>query len=131
MRNIKLIFTLLFSSLFFGCLSTTQASSGSSAQMQGISEDIAVVQRSQAELNSKVNDLSLDISASKESITDLKQDIKNLSVQMEDIKAILIAKRGDMLPSDIYKEAHANFVKGNFEQAKEGFTLYIDKNPKG
>ncbi len=131
MRNIKIIFAVFFSSLFLGCLTTTQNGSGSNTQMQDISSNISVMQRNQAELNAKMSDLSLDVSASKESVTDLKQDMKNLSVQMEDIKAILIAKRGEMLPSEIYKEAYTNFVKGNFTQAKEGFTLYIDKNPKG
>ena len=132
--------------LLSGCVATQQDVLQVQSQMDNLSETISSMQKNQAELAVKMEDLSRDLNASSESMKDISSQMTKLSEQLDNLDNAMnkrvnaigqtIKKQQEsvenaLLPSRIYNEAYAAFQKDNFDEAITGFKQYLVDYPGG
>lgn len=136
----RVIFVLSAGFFLSGCFATGQDVQDLKIQIARLSDTLSSVQANQAGISVSMEELSRDISISSENLRDLDDQLSRLSSRIDDITIALAdtahaasdrTKKKVMFPSELYEEAQANFIKGFYEAAEEGFNLYLENYPKG
>ncbi|HOX22275.1 MAG TPA: tetratricopeptide repeat protein [Elusimicrobiales bacterium] len=136
-----------------GCLATNQNIRDLQYQLNSFNSSITQMQKNQAEINSKMDELSRNLRSHSENLKDFDVQLNRLSAKMDDMDSIMSqrmqalgqaitkqqkeddeqrrAESAAMLPSKIFSESSAHLLKKNYELAAQGFTLYLEKFPSG
>lgn len=122
-----------------GCVATQQDMLQMQSQMDDLNTSLANMQRNQAELAVKMEQLSRSLNASSESMKDLSSQLNELGVSVDKrVSAIgqSLRKqqeqvRSELLPAKIYNDAYNAYLNNNFDGAAAGFKSYLSKFPKG
>lgn len=129
-----------------GCVATQQDVLLVQSQMDNLSETILSMQKNQAELAVKMEELSKDLNASSENMKDISSQMTKLSEQLENLDNSMnkrvnaigqtIKKQQEsvenaLLPSKLYNEAYSAFQRDKFDDAITGFKQYLVEFPSG
>ena len=97
------------------------------------------VQKSQADLIAKIDELDRTLNTLSESLSDNQKSMSSLSVKLEDTQAGL-GQRMELIsrllsdatqqskvavPGDLYRTAYGDYLSGKFSLAREGFAAYL------
>lgn len=136
----------MFLLLLGGCVATQQDMFQLQSQMDNLNETISSMQKNQAELAVKMEDLSHDLNASSENMKDISSQMSKLSEQLDNLDASMnkrvnaigqsLEKQQKsvetvLMPSKIYNEAYSAFQQDKFDDAVNGFKQYIVNFPSG
>jgi len=127
--------------LLSGCVASERDMGALRSQLEELNTTITQMQSNQAELASKMDELNRTLSISNENFTQLGDNFTGLSAKLDDISATVskIAQaQGDvsnqgaqtMLPSELFDEAKNLLDKGVYDQAANGFKIYLSKYPE-
>ncbi len=146
MRQAVKFFLSLPIILLTACVATQQDVLQVQSQMDNLSETISSMQKNQAELAVKMEELSRDLNASSESMKDISSQMTKLSEQLDNLDNAMnkrvnaigqtIKKQQEsvesaLLPSKMYNEAYSAFQQDKFDEAISGFKQYIVDYPNG
>jgi len=116
------------------------------SQMDDLNATISSMQKNQAELAVKMEDLSRDLNMSSEGLKDISVQMTKLSTQLDGLDEAMnkrvnalgqtLQKQQEaadtaMLPSKMYNEAYSALLKNNFDGAVSGFKQYLVDFPQG
>lgn len=150
----KLRFLPCAAALFCGgCLATDQHIRDLQYQLNSFNASIQQMQKNQAEINSKMDELSRSLQAHSENLKDFDAQITRLGTKIDDLDSLVSARmqalgqtitkqqqeeqeqrrasEAAMLPSKIFSESSSHLLKKNYAMAAQGFRLYLDKFPNG
>jgi len=142
----KLILLAPVCLLAAGCVATQQDMLQMQSQMDDLNNNLANMQKNQAELAVKMEDLSKNLNASSESMKDISTQMEKLTGRLDEIDNSMnkrvnaigqtIKKQQEevesaLLPAKIYNDAYSAFLNNNFEGAAAGFKTYLSKFPAG
>lgn len=140
---------LLIAVLLAGCVATQKDVLELENQADQLKEQVSILQKNQADAAVKMDQLHQDLSAFTEHLKDSQGDMRRLSTKLEDLQAVLgqkIENIGDTItkqkeheaqalksptPSQIYHSATLHLAKKNYDLAIQGFSVYLEKFPKG
>lgn len=132
--EVKKILVISFVALK-GCFVTWQSQSGT------LRDEITIVQRNQAELASQLKKLLMEVKALDEKITTVNTRLTLLSQKVDDLQSTLLSKIDSfyqhisgtpeliLAPSESYRIAYSNYLKGNYSLAIMYFKTFLEKNP--
>lgn len=136
-----------------GCLATDQHIRDLQYQLNSFNASISQMQKNQAEINSRMDELSRSLQAHSENLKDFDSQLSRLSAKIDDLDSLVStrmqalgqtitkqqqeeqeqrrASEAAMLPSKIFSESSSHLLKKNYAMAAQGFKLYLDKFPNG
>ena len=127
--------------LLAGCMATQQDTNTLKLQLQALNTTLSQLQTNQAELSSKLDEISQTQLVSNENLEQLDSQISHLSAKLDDLsvsvqsrtapRSSAAAGSAAVLPSDVFNDAKSQLDKGAFEEAATGFKLYTSKYPSG
>ena len=125
--------------LLAGCMATQQDTDTLKLQLKALNTTISQLQTNQAELATKLDEISQSQAVTNENLEQLDSQISHLSAKLDDLSVSVRTKTAPrsataastVLPSDVFNDAKAQLDKGAFEDAANGFKLYISKYPTG
>lgn len=131
---------LVISFIFLkGCLVTWQ--SQSDPLRETLRNEIIIVQKNQAELTAQLKKLQTDVKVLDEKISTLNTRLTLLAQKVDDLQLTLLSKIDSfyqrisgisdviLSPSETYRIARFNYLKGNFSLAITHFKMFLEKNP--
>ena len=141
MKRINLFIFLIGSGfLLSGCVASQQDMGVLKAQLEELNTTITQMQSNQAELASKMDELNRTLSVSNENFNQLGDNFTRLSTKLDDISSTVHkmtqSQEGSnqaaqtVLPSELFDEAKNLLDKGVYDQAANGFKIYISKYPE-
>ena len=126
--------------LLSGCIASERDMGALKLQLKELNDTLSVMQGNQAELVSKMEELSQNLSVSNENLSQLDGQILGLSSKLDDITVAVKQSQSAgtegtsgaaLLPSEIFNEAKSHLNKQAYDMAASGFKLYIDTYPQG
>ena len=127
--------------LLAGCMATQQDTDTLKLQLKALNTTISQLQTNQAELATKLDEISQSQAVTNENLEQLDSQISHLSAKLDDLSVSVRTKPATrnataaapvaILPSDVFNDAKSQLDKGAFEDAANGFKLYISKYPTG
>lgn len=142
MKKINLFIFLVGSGfLLSGCVASERDMGVLREQLIDLNATITQMQSNQAELASKMDELNRSLSISNENFSQLGDNFSGLSAKLDDIsvavrqvaqaqeKASAVQSVQTILPSELFNEAKSLLDKGVYDQAVNGFKIYISKYP--
>lgn len=129
-------FLFLAAGFLSGCVATT-------TDVDRLQDSLNHVQKSQADLISKIDDLDHTIGALNEKLSDNQKNMSSLSVKLDDTQAGL-GQRMEIIsrllseatsqakvavPGDLYRAAYGDYLSGKFPLALEGFMAFLKTYP--
>jgi len=140
MKRITLFIFLIGSGfLLSGCVASQQDMGVLREQLEELNTTITQMQSNQAELASKMDELNRTLSVSNENFNQLGDNFTRLSTKLDDISSAVhkMAQSQEgtnpsaqtVLPSELFDEAKNLLDKGVYDQAANGFKIYISKYP--
>lgn len=142
MKKINLFIFLVGSGfLLSGCVASERDMGALREQLVELNDTITQMQSNQAELASKMDELNRTLSISNENFSQLGDNFSGLSTKLDDISATVrqVAQAQEkasaqavqpVLPSELFSEAKNLLDKGVYDQAVNGFKIYISKYPE-
>ena len=133
-KNPSLLFLCGF--ILEGCVATT-------TDIDRLQGSLNQVQKSQADLIVKIDELDRSIGILSESLSNNQKSMSSLSVKLEDTQAGL-GQRMELIsrllsdatqqakvaiPGDLYRTAYGDYLSGKFSLALLGFTAYLASYP--
>ena len=122
--------------LLSGCVATT-------TDVDRLQGSLNQVQKSQADLVAKIDDLDRTIGSLNEKLTDSQKNMSALSLKLDDAQTGL-GQRMELIsrllseatsqatvavPGDLYRAAYGDYMAGKFSLAAEGFTAFLKTYP--
>ena len=139
-RMTSFIFLVGSGFLLSGCVASERDMGALRQQLDELNTTITQMQSNQAELAVKMDELNRTLSVSNENFTQLGDNFSGLSRKLDDISVAVrqVAQVQEtstaqpaqvMSPSDLFNEAKNLLDKGVYDQAANGFKIYISKYP--
>ncbi|MCX5783923.1 MAG: tetratricopeptide repeat protein [Elusimicrobia bacterium] len=139
------VFLLPLAFVFAAGCATEQRVSNLQRQLNVLNSQLNIMQKNQADLNSKLDYLSGNLVAHAESIKDFNSQLSKISGKLDDMQTAVTGRitslkqtisreeeeNASLLPSKLYSEAYSNFIKRRYQLAAQGFSVYIEKYPGG
>lgn len=120
-----------------GCLATQGNLDSVNHQLNVLNSNINDMRKNQAELNSKMDALSGQVTQSSELSKDISKSLARISAKIDDIQVVVARldkpKVGTdmMVPSQLYAQAQTYLMQKKYDEAIKGFELYLEKYPEG
>ncbi len=141
-RDIVLFLELLFLTLFYGCLATSDEIMSLKEEIAELKKEMSVLKRNQADLNSQMKQLNINLQVYTEKLEENKYKMSMLAQRMDDIHSSL-SQRIDILskqlpkvdvamtplPSEFFNMAYNDYSRGMYDLAIRGFKDYLSRYP--
>jgi len=133
MKKMLKIFLIIGAGSFIsGCVTNDAALQ---QQMGELMTALVTVQKNQADLNLKLEELSENLNVTNENMGETGAVVSRLSAKLDDlaVTTTAVAQVHDtlILPTKIYETAQTNLNEKKYDAAIEGFNMYLEKFPKG
>jgi tol-pal system protein YbgF len=142
--KLKKLLPLILLPALTGCIATSQEMIGLKDDIDQLRTQLMEVQKNQASLSVTMDSLNTNITELTERLDNNKTQMSSLAQRMDDVQANL-GQRMDVLtkhlsagkedksiippPSDLYKLAYSDYLRGKYDLAMTGFRSYLDKYP--
>jgi TolA-binding protein len=134
-KYIFFTFIGLSSFLFLqGCIVTQSDIGILKTQIAALNKSLEDVQRNQVSVDQQMGDITVQLTQSVDNLNNFDYKIDSISTKLDNISAMLEGGKNfsyQMLPGDIFIQAKSQFDAAQYEQAANGFSLYIKNAPEG
>ncbi|MDR0646356.1 MAG: hypothetical protein LBG46_05265 [Elusimicrobiota bacterium] len=103
-------------------------------QIAALNKTLEDVQRNQISVDQQMEDVSIRLTQSVDNLDNFDYKLDSISTKLDNISAALENGKNtayQMLPGDIFIQAKSQFDAAQYEQAANGFSLYIKNAPEG
>lgn len=129
---------------FSGCLATSTEMVGLRDDINELQLKLIEVQRNQADLSAKMDNLSGQLGPVSSNLTETQDRMSTLGQRLDDVESNISLKMNRLSeqlsgtalkvappPSEIYRLAYSDYSSGKYDIAVVGFRNYLDKYPAG